>query len=343
MRNGFGIFISVGVVLALYLLAQESIPGIIRRNLERTIRTSCESCSISIPHTSFGLFPLSFSLSDIDFKGGDPMTLAADVHIERVSGRVSLTSLVRKEFRVTALEIEKPDVLLTEGDLKIQGLSNGNTKEKWRYFVDSTEIRDAHFVYRRVYQSAAKDQAREALLHVNSIHGHVGPFGNIPSAAERWVEIRARGMLEKSGHFNLAVDTLPFSKKTKLTVNVLIEDQNLADFSSFFEAGNGMKIEGTLLKGRGVAQVSDDQLEGSSEARYRNLKIHLGKTRDRGAIASFFQNLVQSVEIHSNDLDKKRPEQTRKVQLKRDPDEALISFVIRGLQQAALRIATASK
>jgi hypothetical protein len=69
------------------------------------------------------------------------------------------------------------------------------------------------------------------------------------------------------------------------------------------------------------------------------LDVQFEKTKSPGEISTFFDNLVKSMKLHSSTVGKKPADQIQSVQLQREARETLLDFILRGMKDAALKVA----
>lgn len=333
-------FIAIFLVILIFSLIHWAIPYSIHQNIVSQVKQGCASCKITIRESRINYSPMGLTFAGIHFESGDPTTTAINFDIDRVTAQISVQKLFKKELKINQIDVFSPHVLVTEGDLKTESEPESEkppdqlSDQQWTFSVDSAAVSEGFFAYKRVFKK------NEAILNVKNIKASTEPFGNTPSLAGKPLKATAHGRLEESGQFVLTVEALPQSPKMQIDVDLQIENQNLADLSPFFHNMGNIRIDGNLVSGIGSVHVRGTALKGWVDAKYHGLKIHLEKTKDRGAIATFFSNLISSFAIRSSDLGKKHSEQKKTVEIKRGKDETVVSFILHGLKDAALKVAS---
>ncbi len=334
----------VAAALLLLVLLFTVVPRLISGKFENLVSEDCESCSVTVDRTRLSFFPFSVLLEGVHFRGWDPKATGLEADVAGVRATIAVFRLLKGEFHITKLLVDSPVVVVTEGDLKTPLSKSGASgeKRKIKFVIEAIRIKNGSFTYVRDYPEPGAE-TRHAALHVKDIQGTIGPVGNTPPLLERTVLAEVQGRLENSGHFILTVERPVFLKEFQLAVRLQLSDQNLGDLSPFFQASGGIKLKGSLLAGESSTQIREEKLNGRVKARYNGLSVQMKKTKDRGALAAFFANLVASTQFHPSDLKYRAGDQVRSVELKRRTDETILQFILRGMQDAALNVATQSR
>jgi hypothetical protein len=96
-----------------------------------------------------------------------------------------------------------------------------------------------------------------------------------------------------------------------------------------------VELRGEIRRGNASAEVRGRSLSAWADIRYRDFDIHFGRTRGRGGLKALLSNLIADIELGENKL---RPG-GKSVGVRRLPRESLVSFILRGLKLAAVRVA----
>jgi hypothetical protein len=338
MRTPFiKILIVIAVILIILIIStQVVVQRVIRRQFTAFIKESCGSCTLSLDRVRLSVVPFSVILEGVRLAGGDPKTTRVDAEAERIVARSTLRSLVSGKLHFEGIEIHAPYVVVTEGDLPSPppGPEEGTRRI---YVINGMQVVNGRFTYMRVF--GVGKEARRAILHVKDIQGNMGKLGNTSQLRGQVVRGQAKGRLEDSGEFLLAVETVLVSKVLQVDVDLQMVEQNLADISPFFQTSDGIRIRGKLNKGQSSTKIRGEELTGWVQAQYRGLDVQFEKTESRGEISTFFDNLVKSMKLHSSTVGKKPADQIRSVQLQREERETLLHFILRGMKDAALKVA----
>lgn len=330
------ILIALAVVLIVLIVStQVIVQRVIRRQLAAFIKEGCGSCTLSLDRIHLSM-PFSLILEGVRLTGGDSKTTRVDAEAERIVARCTFRSLVSGNLHFKGIRIYAPYVVVTEGDLPSPppGPEDGTRRI---YAIEGMEVVNGRFTYMRVF--GAGREARKAILHVKDIQASVGELGNTRELRDQMVRGQAKGRLENSGGFLLTVETMLFSKVLQVGVDLQMAEQNLADISPFFQTSDGIKIAGKLYNGQSSTKIRGERLAGWVQAQYQGLDIQFEKTESRSEISTFFDNLVKSVRLHSSTVGKKPADQIQNVELQRKASETLLHFILRGMKDAALKVA----
>jgi hypothetical protein len=331
------LLIVLAVVLLLLIIgAQMTVTRAIRKQLISFFNESCGSCTLSLDRVNLSILPFSVILEGVHLSGGDPSTTKVDVEVERIVARSSFRNLLSRNLHFKDIQVRAPHVVVTEGNLPVppSGPEEGTRRT---CVIESIEVAAGRFTYIRVFGSGK--EARRAILHVKDIQASVGELGTTPQMRDRMVHGLAKGRLESSGGFLLTVEAAPFFKVLKVDVDLQMTEQNLVDMSPFFETTDGIRLGGKLHKGRSLVKVRERKLTGWVQVQYDGLDVKYEETKSRGKISAFFSNLVNSIKLHPSSMGKNPADQTRDIELMREPREALIHFILRGMKEGALKVA----
>ncbi len=323
------------VLIILIVFTQVIAQRIIRKQLTALVKESCGSCTLGLDRVSLSM-PFSVILEGVRLSGGDSTRTRVDAEAERIIARSTFRSLLSGKLVFKGIRIHAPYVVVTEGDLPLPPSEpQGGTRRS--YTIEGVELVNGRFTYMRVFGSGK--EARKAPLHIKDIQGSVGKLGNTPQLRDRWARGQAKGRLENSGGFLLTVESVLYSKVLQVNVDLQMVEQNLADVSPFFQTSDGIKMAGKLDKGQSNTKIQGEKLTGWVQAEYQGLEVEIEKTKSRGEIATFFHNLVKSVKLRSSTAGRKPADQIQNVERQREPGETLLHFILRGMKDAALKVA----
>jgi len=300
------------------------------------ISKHCESCILKAESTHFSLRPTSLVLSSVTFHSGNAAWTAFDAQAQQLVIPFSFLSFFKKEAKLGLIHFQGLYVTITEGGVKTPPSPVNDEEEEsaWRYAIQGVSIAQGKFEYARTYG------ATTARLHVANITGSMGPVGTTPELKDQIAHAEATGSLEESGSFLLTIDSAIFSKILNAKIGLQLNNQNLGDISPFFETSGQIKINGDLIDGKSDVEIQDKKLVAWVRARYKNLAIKFSKGKDRSAMVAFFSNLIQAFKLRSSDLKSRPDNQIRTVKLERKKDETIVLFVLHGMKDAALGVAT---
>ena len=323
------------VALAVVIILKEVVaPGIVRRRLISAVQNSCGTCELSLSRVHVSLLPLALNSSRVRFTGGTPNATVVHAEAARVYVPVSLFPLLTSRFRAGQIEIEQPVVKITEGDLYASSSTEAVSARPLDLEIEGIKVKKGSFTYIREHPG------RSGNLNVSQINVTMGPIGSSHRLRDTYVKASADGLLQESGQFNLQVSAKIFAKIPDVNVKLQIKGQDLATLNPFFRPNDGVQLKGALIEGSGTAAIRGASLKVSSYLRYRGLKVRIKKSGERGALSAFFQTFLASVTIREQNADSGDYDRTGTVELQRKPKETLISFALRGMKEAAMKVST---
>lgn len=308
------------------------IPHELKIRIPAAIEQVCGGCSFKIRKASVSLLPPSVTFRDLSFVAGNPQSTAFDVKVDRITARLSLLALLNHMIQIKLLQIEAPYVVITEGDLRALPSPKTNSANDWRFRIERTEFEHGTFLYNRL------NQDKQARLRTSAIHGNIGAVGTNAELIKAVTEGQAQGILEKSAPFGMRVLAVIFSERPIIDLELKIHELHLEELNPFFTIYDGITLSGRIYNARASADVRGNHLTSQVRAKYKDLNIVYGKTKDRGVFTAFFTNLVRSFKLNEANL--KRHPATDTVTLKRAKDDTLIEFILKGLRDAAMKFVT---
>ncbi len=304
----------------------------LKKEIQARLAEACASCRLEISSLNLSLWHQEISAVKIWFYSGDPEITAGEAKVERIDLFFSLPALLHKKILLTKIILNSPDVLITEGDGKSQMHEHKHGSTAWGLSGLTTEIFRGKFTYNRTYPP------RMASIHVKDIEGTVEAWDSRDPAKN--TEAAVTGILEHTGRFELTIKAPIFNETTQAEVDLKFKELNLVDINPFFEASEGILLAGSLYEGHANVKVMDRRLDAWVSARYLGLDIHFQKTAQRGILTAFFSNLIESLKVNTANIKQDAANQVRGVSLQRNSRESLVSFILRGMKDAALRVAT---
>ncbi len=326
-------FIVLGftLLLAAWLtLTQWYAPKRIRQELG-AVMEKCE-CQWEVGTISVSPFRPLVTLDLVTFSQGDPAITGVRAKVKQIAIYFSPRKLLSRLVHVTHIEIRAPDVVVEEGDKPSVETEEKQEPESAKYEVAKTTIHDGKFQYLSVHHG------RRAPIHVQDIQAEIGAFGS--TIPEQETKAEATGQLEKSGKFRLTITTPLYVEEKKVDVELRIKNQDLADLNPFFQNSEGVLLKGLLYDGHSSVSIRGRKLDAWTKSIYRGLDIRFRSNSERSGLTAFLSNLVKSVQLETTNVENELPEQVRGVSLVRKARESMVSFVIRGMKEAALRVAT---
>ncbi|PIU18122.1 MAG: hypothetical protein COT18_11090 [Elusimicrobia bacterium CG08_land_8_20_14_0_20_59_10] len=334
-RLALRFFLPLLAALAAAVVLKEAVaPGIVRRRLISAVRENCENCELSLGRVRVSLFPPALSGRGVRFTGGKPDATVVNAEAERAFMPFSLFSLLRGRFRAGRIEIERPAVTVTEGDMGKSSPPGSGEARPPDFEIEGVEVRKGSFTYVREHPG------RRGILSVSRINAVLGPLGGSKRFRDSVVEGSADGMLEGTGLFHLEVGARIFSRLPDVDVKLRLTGQELSGLNRFFKPNDGIELKGSLIEGSASAAVRGSRLDSYAHIRYRGFGVKIKKTGKRGAFSAFFQNLMASVMMGKQNVDGGKYDRSGTANLERKPKESLISFILRGMKEAAMKISS---
>lgn len=320
--------ISTISILAVYvILTQVIAPWWVKHRLPKELRSSCPTCELKIASASVSLLnPSHVTLQQVHLTQGQRGVADIEATVASIELDVTLTALMQKRFLVESLLIQNPDVMYTDGELPRppkQAKTQQETSD-WAVELKQGNVEAGKFTYRRVLHG----KASLLTLHKIQLQGNLNPD----------VKVSSQFQLEKSGEILLDLRFPLRPGPLQAVVDVKIKDQNLADLNVFFETNDGVILKGRMLEGRGLVKVDGDKLRARVKAIYRDFNARLIKNKDQGVAEVFFTNLGIALTTKK----KNSSPQKEEVQTIRKPDESVVHFILTGLKEAALAVASSN-
>lgn len=309
-------------------------PGLVRRRIISEVRKNCGTCELSLGRVRLSLLPPALSIRNISFTVGTPNATVVRAMVTRVYVPFSLFPLFKNRFRVGLVEIEDPSVEITEGDLYGPSSAKDGTARPLDLEMEGFEVKRGSFTYVREHAG------RKGSLEVSGINAVAGPVGTSERFRNKDAEASADGLLEHSGKFNLQARAKILAKAPDVDVKLRIEGQDLAALNAFFKPNDGVQLKGTLLEGRSSVAIRGAGLKASSYVRYKGLIVRIKKNEERSGLSAFFQTFLASVTMRKQNADGGNYDRTGEVDLERKPKETVISFALRGMKEAAMKVSS---
>lgn len=314
-----------------------SVDEFLRQKLQTEVRESCATCALEIGNLHLRLLdPGEVHLTDVHLTTGTKGAFEVDARIESIVLKINPRELFNHQLEFERVIIEKPTVRLTDGDVHpAPDKPDDSPAAEWTFALNTTEVHFGTLDYTRNHVGT------HAHIHVHDVQIKLGQLGNRPPLSEQTVEGTGQAQVEKSGEVWLKVSTTPFKKPLFIDLTLDVKKQNLADLTPFFKANAGVNLEGILRTGHAQVSVRGSSLKATLAADYQDLKITLEKMYDRNELTAFFMNLGTAVTMSKKNVDKPKEDKLRDVELSREGSESIVGFILRGLKEAALKVAQA--
>jgi hypothetical protein len=344
----FVLVVLVVLVVALLMLTffgkrvvQHRVNEAVTAMIEASCERSIGDCQFRFEHSKLSLFPLKVRFSGVRLSAGSELTTAYYFRMESIALAISARALLSRALILDDLLFDGVEVVITEGDRPSNRKSKDEPESEqsvWTIAVEHTQIERGAFTYIR--KSTRGSKPRRAILQVKDISGTISRIGAPRPGGEANTVAEAAGRLEDSGRFDLKIVSDLFSSGLAVDLDLRICEQNLGDLSAFFMAEEGIRLKGVLKESHASVAIRERKLSAWVLAKYRDLGIQFHRIGSKGALAVFFTNLVTATQLNRTNIETLNKDQVRGVDLLRRTNETLIQFILRGMKDAALKVAT---
>jgi hypothetical protein len=318
----------VAVLVAQYVIG----PFAIRRWVTSQVSSGCDSCQLRLARVRISLFPFTLSTDSTEFHFGDPASLAIVAKAQGIAIPIQWRPLFQGHFRVGDLELEKPEVHITEGDAKLPQSDPQRKSGDSDFEVAKVVITHGVFTY------AHHHHQKTGRIHVSHIDATVESFGNSERLKFHKTEGNASGILEQTGKFRLKVVAPLFAKETQVSVTLRITGLNLDNLNKYFQPNDGVSLAGNLLEGQSSVDVKGRYLAATAFARFEHFGVQIEKSEERNETSAALQTFLASLKLGKQNVDGQPYSRTGKANLLKKPEQSLISFILKGMQQAAMEV-----
>lgn len=315
-------------------------PWIARAELRDAIDSACPTCEVEIGRLSFSFFPPSdIAVQDIKFKVGRPGGSEGIGRIEAINVKLSVARSTKENIVIESVNIVRPVITFVDGDAVTPKKDTKDESPGRTFAVENTFMVDGEFTYIR------ETKGTSATLRLHAINLTMDEFGTAfdnDSRREAVTRAVARLRIENSGEVRLEVESPLRPGPDHVDVAVEIRDQNLADLTPFFKPNAGVELSGQMVKARGRVKLRDQDMRATAWIIYHGLNIKLNSMYDRTGAEAFFMNLGADLVMKEEDLGLAKDLQTRSLAIKREKGERIVGFILRGLKEAAIKVAQAA-
>ena len=143
---------------------------------------------------------------------------------------------------------------------------------------------------------------------------------------------------DEPSDFNFEIGSVNAKEGTFSYEREHLNHQNLTDINRFFLPNDGLELRGELVEGKSQVKVNGGSLSAFALAHYKDFNVVIRKNQDRGGLSAFFQNLMASLKMRKQNLESKNANRTGRATLKRERGQSIVSFILSGMKEAALKI-----
>lgn len=333
-------FVLVAVVLFLLLvvLPVGPLPWALSAWAERTVRDACTGCDLELEGARLWLFPPSFRVGSATLSAGVGTSTEVRVHAREITARLGLFGLLRRRFRVESTTIAEPEVVVLERPSptkKEHGAPSEPAEERssWRWDVGAVTVNDGKFRYER------EALGKVAKIELDRIAAVTEPF-HVGDDRVGPLVARADARLEESGKVHVNASVLSLADPLKIEVDVSVASQPLGKLNRYLYPDAAIRLSGMLVEGKAHVSVSDKHLQSSVEATYEGLKVEIDESAQRSAALAALMDFAAKVKTREKNSDEPRAAREERASCVRQPDESIVPFILRGMKEAAMAVAS---
>ena len=305
-------------------------PGLVRGRMIASVNESCPRCTIEIGRVDVDfLRPGRVVLHGLRFEGAISDVSRIAVEVGRLSAIAAVWPLAEGRLEIERIEAELPRVTLTETDGRAPPKTSPREREPigsaGRLRVGQIDIKQGEFIY------AHAAGAKVNRLRLRDVRGEV-----VDRSGAR---VRLRGEIGTSGSAVLAA-SFPFSARpNEVDLDVVVERFKFEDVAPFMRIENGIRLKGTLLHAHGSVRMRGRRLSCRFDGAYEDLTVDVEPTPTRSRAKAFLMNLGAALVVPKKNVGRPAAERHADVALERRADESIVEFLLRGLQDGALKVA----
>lgn len=337
LRGARFFLILLAVLAAGIVIKEVAAPALVRNRLISAVQDGCKTCGLSLNRVQISLAPLALSSRGVSFSWGEPGATVINLKAERVYVPFSLLPLFKKSLRAGRIEITRPVVTVTEGDLYASSACAAGSARYPDLEIEGIEVKQGSFIYLREHAG------RTGSLKVSGISAAAGPAGSSARLRGREAEVSVDGLLAESGKFRLKAKARLFAESPHADVELNIAEQDLSALNPLLGPNDGLKLRGRIIEARCSAALRGANLKSSVYARYRGFGIEVKKNEERSALSAFFQTLLAPLIAGKQNADGGKYDRSGTSELERKPEETLISFILRGMKEGALQVSSQAR
>jgi len=294
--------------------------------LERSARGPDKQLEIDSAYLR--VLPWRIKAKGLSFREGDPEVSEVSLRAEQVEIPFSPLALLRNEYSFGQIRVNGLTVELTEGDK--DGVPTESKPRKIK--ISGVTIEDSNFVYRRRYKG------RDATIKLGGIKRALTALDSEDRGLRTVGKVQAR--LEKSGQVELNLTAVVFAAEPDVQVDLRVAEFPLAEVNEYFFPSDAIKLSGKLHEGKAAVNVTGASLKSEVSVVYQGLDVIFSANRERSGATAFFSNLLRGLKIDDQNTTEPRYDQKRTAALQRKKGESIVSFILRGMKEAALEVAS---
>ncbi|MBX3021283.1 MAG: hypothetical protein KF799_06345 [Bdellovibrionales bacterium] len=317
------ILLSVVVVIAILNLNQLA-PWAERQVRERA-KERCPTCTFSLDKLSLSWRGLN--LEGLGLSAGARGGQRVEALIPNMTVDLKWSALLNRQLVAERLAMQNPKIVFFDGEKTGAGTGTGtnDSSEGFAVNLKRLDIQNAEFSYIRDVKNT------HAELHIHDIDAQI-------QLTSQNILAEFSGRIGGSGRVNVALTSQRPTTPLHIDCDVHVRDQDLADLSRFFKPNAGVELSGQLLKGEGHIEVRGQKLNATLFTEYKDFKLTTHKMYDRNDLQAFFTNVGADIAMRANNKDLPAAQKRESKTLEREGDESIVSFMLRGLKEAAIDV-----
>jgi hypothetical protein len=327
-----------GVIVLLILLAKLVLPGVIKSRLVDEVNDSCADCRLAIKSVDVSILnPGELAFHDIRFIQGQAERALVEARIEKLVVDVAISKSSKENVIIDRVEGFKPDIVYADGDAPEKKVLEKSSGKKLLFEIRNTRLSDGEFKY------AHTKRKKTSFLHVHKIDASMSAVGNTPEVRERMTTAKLTGQIEKSGHAQLDLAALVRRGPWYVDGVLEVSEQNIADLNTFFTPNDRIELKGTMKHAVAKLNVRDEKTKSNVLAIYHDADYKEHPSEDRSPIEAGLANIGSSIMMTKTNVDFPPEQQQAEIEVKQDPDEPLVHYMLRSAKLGMLEVAKKKK
>lgn len=324
MKMGWGIGL-VAVLVASVAVASRLASPALSRTLMQRAQAACPECEIQWEGLRIRASGLEFT--QIHFRTDPAKDTVITADLDRIQLFFSWWKMAAKKIDIDLIRLEKPRVKVKEGTRRDPKSEGGDAPV---FAVHRAELSDGEFTYEK------QESSKVGLIRIENIQVALTPIGNRPDLHDIETKAEVTAKLENSGKIQLEVQALVFAPAPEVKVHLTLTSFPLKKVNTYFHPIDGVLLDGTLSRGESEVEISGPVMKAWTELQYRDFDLKFEKNRSRSGVSAFFSSIVADVKLSED----RKAARKKSVTGRRKPNESLVSFILRGMKEAALKVAT---
>lgn len=309
-----------------------------KKKIENDFQEACSSCELKIGEISYSLFRASeIEISNFFLISEKAHALESRLQIESIKIHFDPMALFSKMIQVSQISVRGMQVELIDTDKAPKNSQIEGSENDFHFYISHVKVLSARFKYTR------KHHGTVASIHINNIRGEIGEFTDLKKPNTQLASAHFNLQIENRGRVQLDVDTRDFLKIKNVMASLTVTNQDLSDLNIFLKPNAGVMLKGNLQKGIGFVNMNGKHETAKVNASYENLEVKVEPFVQRSELESYFTNIGASLAMKPENLTSSPQSQSRDVDTDRQEGESIVGFMLRGLKEAAIKVAMAPK